>query len=316
MKNWRNLLFLLGFLGFCAWYGGLWAYKTQYVEPRTKLQDEIKQLEKQKDQYVAGITTQQTMMQQLATRNLYRRSLPTENAWLPTGKAWTLYHSWLIEASNVCEFENPNVNYRGVRLTNARSYMGSYYLTARTTLDNLSRFLYEFYWAPYAHRITFLNIEPIDNADLVDIEIQIEGLVIPSLTDPNAAYPLRDRLPDGYWPRLSSGRLETYTEPIDSRNLLQFARSGIDASDYARLTGILIDGGRPQFWFTNHLNDRTLRYELNEQFRVGSFIGKIVEVLDRDVILETDGTSSRPGMRWFLSQGETLADATAVPEEF
>jgi len=310
MKNWRNLLFLLGFLGFCAWYGGSWAYKTQFVEPRAKLSDEIKKLEQQKTNFETNITNQQTALQQLTTRNLYRRSLPT-------GNARTLYHSWLLEASEACGFDDITVNDRQWRNTGFYSSTGSYYLSARTTLDNLSRFLYEFYWAPYVHRITFLNIQPIDNADLVDIEIQIEGLVIPSLTDPNARYPLRDQLPDGYWPRLSSGRLETYTEPIDSRNLLQFARSGIDASDYVRLTGIVIVGGMPQFWFTNHLNEQTLRFELNEQFRVGSFIGKIIEVLDRgDVILETDGTYSRPGMRWMLSQGETLADATAVPEEF
>ena len=316
MKNWRNLLFLLGFLGFCVWYGGTYAYKTRYVEPRESLRKEIEQLEQQKTYFETNIRNQQYALQQLDSRRLYYRSLPTENAWLLTGKAWTLYHSWLIEASNVCDFENPDINYRGARLTNARSYLGSYYVSARTTLDNLSRFLYEFYWAPYVHRITFLSIVPIDNADLVDIEIQIEGLVIPSLTDRNTTYPLRDRLPESYWRRLSSGRLETYTEPIDSRNLLQFARSGIDASDYVRLTGIVIDRGQPEFWFTNHLNDRTLRFKLNEQFRVGSFIGKIVEVLDRDVILETDGTFSRPGMRWILSQGETLADATAVPDEF
>ena len=308
MKNWRNLLFLIGFLGFGAWYGGTFAYRTQYVEPRKKLSEEIKQLEQQKTYYETNITNQQKALQQLDSRQLYYRSLPTTNA-------RTLYHSWLLEAGEVCQFENLAVNPQTWRNTGYFSSVGSYYLSARTTLDNLSRFLYEFYWAPYVHRITFLNIEPIDNADLIDIEIQIEGLVL-ALPSADAPYPLRDRLPESYWSRLSSGRLETYTEPIDSRNLLQFARNGIDASDYVRLTGIVIVGGQPTFWLTNHLNEQTLRYELNEQFRVGSFIGKIVEVLDRDVILETEGTLSRPGMRWILSQGETLAEATAVPEEF
>ena len=308
MKNRRNLLFLLGFLGFCAWYGGTYAYRTQYVEPRTKLSADIKQLVQQKTQLEDGISLQQTMLQQLDSRQLYRRSLPTTNA-------RTLYHSWLLEAGESCGFEELVVNDRPWRNTGFYSSTGSYYLSARTTLDNLSRFLYEFYWAPYLHRMTFRNIEPIDNADLIDIEIQIEGMVL-ALPSVNAEYPLRDRLPDGYWRRLSSGRLETYTAPIDSRNLLQFARSGIDASDYVRLTGIVTVGGQPEFWFTNPLNDRTLRFKLNEPFRVGSFIGKIVAVLDRDVILETDGTFSRPGMRWILSQGETLANATAVPEEF
>ena len=307
MKNRRNLLFLIGFLCFCVWYGGTWAYKTQYAAPRESLMEKIKQYEQQKTYFETNITTQQNVVQQLDMQRLYYRSLPT-------GNAGTLYHSWLLEAGEVCEFENLIVNPRTGRNSGYYSSVLPYYLSARTTLDNLSRFLYEFYWAPCVHRITSLNIEPIDNADLVDIEIQIEGLVL-GLPSPDALYPHRDRLPEGYWPRLSSGRLETYTEPIDARNLLQFARSGIDASGYVRLTGIVIIGGKPEFWFTDRLNDQTLRFKLDEEFRVGSFIGKIVEVFDRDVVLETTGTFSRPGMRWILSQGEDLAKATAVPEE-
>jgi hypothetical protein len=193
--------------------------------------------------------------------------------------------------------------------------MGTYYVSARTTLDQLSRFLYEFYWAPYVHRITYLHINPLDNADLIDVQLRIEGLVLMPPFN-NAPYPLRDSLPIGYWSRLSSGLLETYTEPIDSRNLLQFSRGGADASDFARLTGIVYVGGEPEFWIKNQLDDTTLRFKLNEQFRIGSFFGKIVEVIDRDVILETTGTSSRPAMRWILSQGETLTNATAAPGEY
>jgi len=176
----------------------------------------------------------------------------------------------------------------------------------------LSRFLYEFYWAPFIHKITSLDILPVDNADLVDIEMQIEGLSLLRFPDNVSPYPLRDRLPDDYWRRLSSGLLETYTEPIDSRNLLQFSRGGVDASDFARLTGIILFDGEPVFWISNQLENRTVRVKLNEQFRIGSFFGKIVEVIGQDVVLETDGTTSRPAMRWLLSQGEFLKDALAV----
>jgi len=97
---------------------------------------------------------------------------------------------------------------------------------------------------------------------------------------------------------------------------LQFSRGGIDASGLAKLTGIVYEGGVPEFLINNELKDSTVRVKLNEKFQIGSFIGKIVEVIDRNVILETTGTQSRPGLRWILSLGEFLKDATAVPEEF
>ena len=304
MKNWRNLLFLLAFLGFGAWYGGSYAYRTQFIEPRKKLVDDIKKAEESKVGYETAISNEKAVLQNLDSQLLYQRSLPT-------GNARTLYHSWLLEASEACQFENLDVVARGIQPMQAGFYVLSFQLEARTSLDDLSRFLYEFYWAPYLHRISSLNIIPVENADLVNVSMQIQGLVLVPPYN-NAPYPLPDRLPDGYWRRLSSGLLETYTEPIDSRNLLQFSRGGVDASDYARLTGIVYIGGEPEFWINNQLENRTDRVQLNEQFRIGSFIGKIVEVIGQDVILETTGTSSRPGLRWSLSQGELLKDAIAV----
>ena len=310
MKNWRNLLMLIAFLGFALWYGGSWAYRTQYVEPRAKLLEEVGKLEEQKDNLQSEIATQKQTAKNLTDRMLPRRSLP-----IPLDRARTLYQSWLIEVGEHCHFENFSVDSQNYSQTQVY-YSLPYRLTARTTLDQLSRFMYEFYWARFVHRITYLRIDPVENADMVNVTMHIEGLVIPSLTDPNAEYPLRDRLPDGYWRRLTSGPLETYTGPIDARNLMQFSRGEVDASDFARLTGIVYINGEPEFWIKNQLEDRVIQVKLNEPFRIGSFFGKFVEVVEDDVILETTGTASRLPMRWFLGKGEFLKDAMAVPYEF
>lgn len=271
MNNRRNLILLIAFLLFGVCYGGWWAYKTQYVEPRTKLQAEIATAEQNQAECVRILTTREEELKWLETRRLYQRSLPTGR-----GAAGTLYHSWLIEAGEACQFDNLAVTARGMQQTRSYSYSVSFQLTARTSLDGLSRFLYEFYWAPFVHRITSLNIVPVENADLVNVTLQIEGLALPSF-DANAEFPLRDRLPDGCWQRLSSGLLETYTGPIDSRNLLQFARGKSDASIFARLTGIVFVGDEPEFWIQNQLEDTVVRVKLNEPFRIGSFIGKITK---------------------------------------
>jgi len=314
MKNWRNVFLLIAFMLFAVCYGGWWAYQTQYIAPRTKLQAEIAKAEQTQTQYETTLSDRKASLKWLQNQQFHERSLPTGP---PPGVARTLYHSWLLEAGEACQFENLAVNARGVQQTPARNYTVSFQLSARTSLDQLSRFLYEFYWVSFVHRITELNIVPVENADLVNVTMQIEGLIIPSLSgDANAPHPLRDRLPDGYWQRLSSNLLETYTDPIESRNLLQFSRGGVDASDFAKLTGIVYLDGEPEFWINNQLENTVVHVKLNEQFRIGSFIGRIVEVIDDDVVLETSGTMSRPAMRWFLGKGELLKNAMAVPSEY
>ena len=309
MKNWRNLLMLIAFLGFCLWYGGTWAYRTQFAEPRKKLLEEIKTLEEQKANIETGIATQKDMVQKLAERKLYERSLP-----IPANRAQMLYQSWLIELGEHCGFENFSVDSQNLQQTQFY-FVLPYRVTARTTLDELSRFLYEFYWATYVHRITHLRITPVENADMVTVTMQIEGIVVPS-PEQNSPYPLRDRLPSGYHRRLTSGLLETYTGPINARNLMQFTRGGADASDFAKLTGIIYVGGEPEFWINSQLENTVVRVKLNEQFRIGSFIGRIVEIIDGDVILETGNSLNRNPMRWVLGTGELLKDALAVPDEY
>lgn len=312
MKNRRNLIMLVAFLLFGVCYGGWWAWQTQYLVPRKQLLDDIAKAEETQTQYEITLQSQKDTLARLENQRFAQRSLPTGP---PQGTARTLYHSWLLEAGEACQFENLAVDSRGERRTQFYCSVVSFQLTAQTSLDQLSRFLYEFYWAPFLHRITSLSIVPVENADLVDITLQIEGLVL-YRNEPTAEFPYRDRLPEGYWQRLVSGRFETYTGPIESRNLLQFSRSGVDASDFAKLTGIVYVSGEPEFWINSQLENTVVRVKLDEPFRIGSFIGKIVEVADEDVILETSGTWNRPPMRWFLGKGELLKDAMAVPEEF
>ncbi|MDR1493907.1 MAG: hypothetical protein LBT05_14490 [Planctomycetaceae bacterium] len=324
MRNWRNFLFLTAFLIFGASYGGYWAYQTQVREPRTKLAAEIAKAEKLKADFEQAIKNQHATLQSLSRQNLRYRSLPKS----PTD-AGNLYHRWLLEAAKYWEFENFSVDRRNVQ-TLGFGRVFPYQLRARVSMDQLSRFLYEFYWSPYLHRITFLKIDPIvrneddddaeddnlNNANFVAVTMNIEGLSIPSPTNVHLPYPLANTLPEGYWRRLSSGLLETYAEPIDARNLLQFQRGGVDASDFTRLTSINYIDNVPEIWLTNQLEDnRLIRIKLNQEIRIGSFFGRAVEIFGEDVIFETVGTNARPSLRWIVTLGESLKDAMAIPAE-
>ncbi|MDR1382523.1 MAG: hypothetical protein LBJ67_01550 [Planctomycetaceae bacterium] len=325
MRNGRNVLFLIAFLIFGAGYGGYWAYQTQVREPRAQLAAEIAKVEKAKADFEQAIQYQNAQIQLLTQQNLRYRSLPKS----PTD-ASNLYHRWLLEAAQYWGFENLSVDRRNMQ-TLRFGRVFPYQLRARVSMDQLSRFLYEFYWSPFLHQITLLKIEPIvkqeeenndaeennlNNANFVAVTMNIEGLSIPSLTDRNAPYPLMNTLPEGYWRRLSSGLPETYTEPIDSRNLLQFQRGVVDASDFTRLTAINSINGVPEIWLTNQLEDnRLIKIKLNQEIRIGSFFGKAIEIFGEDVVFETTGTNARPAVRWIVSLGESLQNAMAVPGE-
>ncbi|MCL2348017.1 MAG: hypothetical protein FWC50_07105 [Planctomycetaceae bacterium] len=309
MKNWRNLIILAGIMIFSSIYFGRWAYLTQYSKPRNDLLAKIETAKADQQKFKSTIAIQTQTIKNLSSQNYPYRSLP----W-PVDFAENRYQTWLLEVGQFCHFENFSVDKQGRRATQTYCIL-PYQLNARTSFDQLSRFLYEFYWSPYLHKITQMNITPVENTDLVNVSMRIEAIVLLSKVPANAPYPLTNQFPVGHWSRLSSGLLETYTEPIDARNLMQFVRGGVDASDFTRLTAINYIGNEPEIWLSNQTNDTTIRAKVGDQIRVGSFIGKIVEVLEQDVVFETPGSSSRVSMRWLVTLGESLNQATALPPE-
>lgn len=309
MKNKRNVLIFVGFFLFVLWYGGTWAYRDLYKKPRQKIQTGIKEATEQKNQNELYLQNQQQTLKRLQAGYYLNRSLPQ-----PTQAGQTLYHTWLLELIAYCEFEQNAV-------TRGNQQRGNAYLSfpfsvrARCSLDQLSRFLYEFYWYPYLHKIVALQVRPVEQTELVDVSIQIEAIYVPPFQT-NTQPPLLNRLPEGIWRRLSSGTLPTYTEPIESRNLLQFSRGGIDDSDFARVTAISYVDGDPEVWITLRTSDKKLAVRKGDRFRVGSFFATLVDVEETDVIFETSERNGQLPLRWIVGVGEYLKDATAIPPEY
>ena len=309
MKNKRNLLIFVGFFLFVLWYGGTWAYRDMYTAPRQKIQKSIQDAQEQKNQMEQYLQYQQQSIENLQLGQYLERSLPQ-----PVQSALTLYHAWLLELIAYCEFEQSAVTRGSIQQT-SYYYSLPFSIRARCSLDQLSRFLYEFYWHCYLHKVVSIQIFPVDQAELVDIDIRIEGIVLPAL-QPNVPPPLVGRLPDGFWPRLASGLLSTYTEPIESRNLLQFSKGGIDESDFARVTAISYVDGEPEVWISLLTSDRKIIVHMGEQIRIGSFTVTLVDIEDTDVIFETAGRNGQPALRWIVAVGEYLKEATAIPPEY
>jgi len=320
----RNFILITGLVLFLLGYIGYWAYTTRYLEPRKTLGDEIALLSYQIEEgqkYHAG-------MAQFCTNNygLYYRTLPqNQNA------AQFQYSYWLLELLQYSGFQNPYVDpHRPVRVPSGASFQFTILCTG--TLEQLSHFLFEFYYAPFLHRITTMTMAPDEGEpDQMKFVITVNALTMNLNTfssmidtfgwDWNTIQPVQP-FPSGWTvPRLTNipqaatqetffaEQFEMYGN-IGSRHLLQTAKGGIDKADYTILTGVVVLGDQPEAWFRALTDDVTHKKKLGDLIQFGSFSGKLVEILEHDIVLKRDN-----GTRWLLTAGESLNEAFALPPE-
>ena len=289
---------------FALWYGGTWAYRTQYKTPRTELGTEIARFE----QFNAQFDTTIKSMQQFVKGNqaYYTRSFP-----LYSNSARTLYQNWLSEVAKCCDVKNPQIeSYQPTRPAAGYGFNYRFQLQGQFSKDGFARFLYEFYWASYLQRLVSVTLMPIEKSELMDVVMIFDGTALFPPPEPYY-YPLKDKLPENYHRRLSSGPFSAYSAVAD-RSLLQYTKSGLDKADYTFLTSIISNNGVAEIWFT----DRTTTspepdiYRVGDTIRIGSVVGKLVDIEHDYVVFERGA-----GQLWLLSAGECLNRAFAVPPE-
>lgn len=300
--NLRYILIFGGFGVFLLWYGGTWAYRTQYKEPRTALATEI-------EQYDAEIKKWQdhnAMMSEFVKNNhlvYYPRSLPRTQARI-------LYQYWLAEVAEFCDFENLNISSYNPE---NRPRIGTAYqfrIQAQVTAEGLAQFLYEFYWAAHLQRIIGMNVQPIENSERMLLTLQLEGVTLRSPPWPNYQYPLANRLPWQYHRRLSSTLFSSYQAAAEN-SLLQYARSGVDRADFTYLTMIQYENGEPILSLLDRSRSTTepIFVKIGDTIKIGSFVATLLEVEEGNAVFLYGN------QHWLLAPGECLNQAFALPPE-
>ena len=300
MTNLRNVI-TIGFLTiFFVWYGMSWAYRSLYKEPRVRLREKIAQFQQGIDDKKKSIA----FMEQYQTTNqvLYYRSLPRS-----PNDVRSLYTYWLLELLKFCDVESPDVSSDNPTRTNFESFNYRFHVRGACSLDQLSLLLFEFYSAPFLHRITAMSVTPQEKSEKVAVSLTIDGLSIKPPFPANP-YPQLNQLPLGHFRRLVYDQLAPY-HVIAERNLLQSVRGGVDKADYTYLTGINRIDGEYEAWFTIRTDGSVLKPKLGERVSVGSVWATIKEILDEDIVFERDGSL------WLLTLGECLNQAFALPKE-
>lgn len=225
------------------------------------------------------------------------QSLPTDIA-----LARSAYQNWLLELVETSKFERSNVD-SGEAVSKPGVYQKlPFSVRARTTLPQLTQFLYDFYQADHLHLIQRIGITPVANSEAIEVSLVIEALVLPLAER-------REQLTRQVSDRLVGSSIDYYDEII-SRDLFGAGGGTFDAADYAYLTAILDVGDIPEVWFTMRTSGEIIKLRNGQNIEFGDFQGVIVEIDTQDVVIDSGNE------RWLLTLGENLSQATSLPPEF
>ncbi len=308
MNSWHKVVILLVIISLIVGGGGYLLYKSKWVKPREAIA-------KQKEELVNAIeygkaSTKQIEAQTQQLQPLYTRSFPRQSA-----DAALQYEIWLSQMLEFCNIRESQVT-RGAysNLRNLGLATQNFRVQAKCQLLDLTQFLYEFYWTPFLHRISTLDIIPQEGSDDLQIAMTIQGLTILYLMNPQQQFPLRDQLPlDAQAPQqLASGPFAAY-KPLGELDVFRAVRTGVDQTALTRLTAtpvITDDEGNEQKVTRWNLEaeSRTISLKMGDVLKVGSFVANIADIDDNLVILRQQN-----GLLWAVPLGNKLSEAVAVP---
>lgn len=279
---------------------GVWAlfglYDRTFRGPAQTRRDKIALLDRKIDRSEQKIQRAERAAEKLRQWNAC--SLPAD-----TELARSLYQNWLVEIVERAGFEKPNVD-SGEAVSKSGVYRRlPFSIRGRGKLEDLVKFLYDFYCADHLHQIQRLTIVPVANSQVLELSLAVEALVLPNADS-------EDELSDRRSNRLAFDSFVPY-RTIHDRNV--FGEGGVaalDASDFAFLTAILTVDGQPEAWFTLRTTGEVLKLRVGESFEVGQFRGAVAEIDQQDLVIQSDDE------RWLVSLGENLGQASALPPEY
>jgi Tfp pilus assembly protein PilO len=243
-----------------------------------------------------------------------KQSLPSD-----LEQAQSLYRAWLREAVE-------RAGFRGVKFdpSEPQSRRGAYTMLrisiqCQGSLEQLVRFLHDFYSAGYLHKISLLTVAP-DNNDkgAMQLAISVQALSLPEAEYKNKLNPE----PSG---RLAAAELASYRDPIVKRNLFAAYSPPVakreapraeppkppafDHSGHTVVTAIVEVDGRRQVWLLVRTTGQRFELFEGDTFAIGAVEGKVARIGPQDVEIEMGGR------RRLVAFGQSLAGGRELPQQ-
>ncbi len=291
--NPRRKKLLLAALGMIAvLYGGDWARQNLIEKPKQDRLTTIGALEaniQKLDKQIAVVRQESQWLQFWESQ-----SLPSD-----TEVARSLYQAWLLELADYVGLSRQTVNSSEPVNHQGRFSSITFSLRGVGNLEQLTKFLFEFYNAGHLHQVRSISMTPISRTNDLDLGITIEALVMPRATR-------RDRLSTQRVYRLASAALDDY-QPIPQRNLFAVGGGGsADPTNHTYLTSITYVGDRPEAWFTLRTGNTVLKLRDGDQLvQAGDKILKLRDVDDLQR-LRFDGLRDEIGNLSEIQRGSVL----------
>ena len=208
-------------------------------------------------------------------------------------------------------------------------------IEGRGTLDQLTRFLFDFESTGYLHKVRQLNADPIKGSRDLKLTITVEALCLPGAVH-------QDKLPVGLSSRLELSKRDEYRQAIVRRQMEgdRFVDTGglfasytpprpppppppppgpdpgpdppsFDPSAHTYVSSIRTEAGVPKVWFYVRTEARTLKLHEGDPFEVGTMRGTIgrIRIDELDVEIKLDG-----GQRQLVAFGDNLHQGVEPPD--
>jgi hypothetical protein len=219
-----------------------------------------------------------------------RRSLPSK---VEIGR--TLYQNWLRETVDKAKFRGTNINTDDGQSRHGIYEELKYTVKAQATLPQLTQFLYDFYRAGHLHKISNLQITPLEKSGDLDLNITIQALALA-----NADH--SDKLTTEPGNRLQKKTFDEYGKIIADRNIFAAYTPPkpeapvahedkplppkFEHLEFTKLTGITEIDGQPVAWIETKTTGQSYKAREGEEVDIASAKVKVLRISTRDIELQ------------------------------
>lgn len=269
-------------------------------------------LEAKRDQFLREIEQKERQIErgQEAQKRLAewrKRCLPSD-----IEAARSVYQNWLLASANSAGFNGTKVESTQGRQRRDTYHALRFNLQAQTNLEELTRFLHEFYSAGYLHQILNLSLVPLEDGRKVDVVFSVEALALPDADR-------SDQLPDKPDKPLLVADASDYAKAIAGRNIFAPYRKPdppsppppdppkFDPAKYVYLSAIVMVANEPEAWVINRTSGDRIKLRPGDEIRAGDYRGVVQRIGLKEVEIEFGGD------RWLLPLGDNLRNAVKLP---
>jgi hypothetical protein len=223
-----------------------------------------------------------------------QRSLPSN---VEIGR--TLYQNWLHEAVNKAGFRGTKIDEIPTQPRRGMYEELKYNIRGQATLQQFTSFLFDFYQKGHLHKISLLQITPLEKSGDLELVVTVEALALVDAVN-------HDKLTTEPGNRLLKKTLDEYSKMIVARNVFapyeppkpkggpSIAHDDkpptpkFDHLEFTKLTGITEIDGKPVAWIETKTTGQSYKAREGEELDIAAAKVKVLHIgLDtRDIELQ------------------------------